>query len=944
MTSNTAPRLVSAHDSVLRTLLWGCGLAVAVLAVGFAGVAVASPADQSVAYQLGPTHDGHMINAALATPLTQQWSVTLPGASSYPLIVNGMVFVTAADGKLYALNQATGSIIWSRALGGESAPEGLAYDRGQVFAVSFDGDLTAFDPSTGSINWTAHPPGEYFVTASPTAADGIVYMAGAGSGLSAIRESDGRRLWSQRVSGEGSSPAVDGQAVFVTYACQGAFAFARTSGDPLWGRQALCSGGGGRTPVVADGTVFARDSAGYDNLMLSASTGAQLGTFSAGPAPAIGGGVAFMLSDSTLRALTRSGQGATAWQFTGDGSLENASLVVGSVMFVSSSAGQLYALDAATGSVRWSTNVGSAVPHDDMGAANGTLVVPAGNRLVAYRTAGAITTAPVDQAPPTIDGKAQVGQILAADVGIWAGLPNSYAYQWQRCGATGGSCVDVGGETGASIKPTAASIGSTMRVRVVATNLSGSSAPVISTASAAIITAAPVNQAAPTISGTPQQGRTLTAAPGSWSSSPTSYSYRWQRCVLEPPLSCSDINGATASTYGVDAADITYQLAVRVIATNAGGDSEPADSLPTEHVIPALPVNQSPPTFAGTPDEGQLLTAVPGTWSNDPTSYAYQWFTCDASATSCPDIAGATTRTYVVRSADIGRYVGIEVIARNAGGDSEPAISDAFGPVFPAPPVSRTPPTISGSAQDGQTLTAAPGTWTGSPTGYSYQWYRCDDELDACDAIAPATAATYRVDAADAGSRLAVGVIASNAGGDSDEEFSLATDLVPPSPAAAVVAEPTLPAIAPAFPSPPADMRPTPDNTLAALKIRIRPDGSLALDARVGDPGKLTAVATASTASLTATRCRKPCPKATRTVYGRGSAAATKRGAVLLVITPRTRARKALARNRAITVRVDVTFQSALGGPPTKQHRSLLVRRQRHRQALRAVPTNTARR
>jgi hypothetical protein len=51
----------------------------------------------------------------------------------------------------------------------------------------------------------------------------------------------------------------------------------------------------------------------------------------------------------------------------------------------------------------------------------------------------------------------------------------------------------------------------------------------------------------------------------------------------------------------------------------------------------------------------------------------------------------------------------------------------------------------------------------------------------------------------------------------------------------------------------------------------------------------------------------------------------------------------ALARHRPIVVRVDVTFQSALGGKPVKVRRSLLVRRQRARPVKRAVRPRAAR-
>ena len=266
---------------------------------------------------------------------------------------------------------------------------------------------------------------------------------------------------------------------------------------------------------------------------------------------------------STLTAITASGQGTTAWQFTGDGSLTSAPLVVGDLVFAGSSTGALYALDRAAGTTSWSTNVGSAIPADEdglnepltgMGAANGTLVVPAGDRLIAYRTAAAITAAPVNLAPPTIDGQPNPGERLTADVGIWSGLPSSYTYQWQTCDA-GLGCFDISGATDASFTPpTAAYVGTTLRVRIVAANGVGAAAPITS-AAVAIVGAPPVNETPPTISGTAQVGQTLTADLGTWLGDPTSYTIRWQRCYSDEQV-CTNVAGPTATQYTVQAADV----------------------------------------------------------------------------------------------------------------------------------------------------------------------------------------------------------------------------------------------------------------------------------------------------------------------------------------------------------------------------------------------------
>jgi hypothetical protein len=92
-----------------------------------------------------------------------------------------------------------------------------------------------------------------------------------------------------------------------------------------------------------------------------------------------------------------------------------------------------------------------------------------------------------------------------------------------------------------------------------------------------------------------------------------------------------------------------------------------------------LPAVASPPTISGTPVQGQTLTAAPGTWSNSPDSYSYQWQLCDATGAGCTPIANATGPTYVPTSTEVGATLTVTVTAVNSEGQSAPVSSVATG-------------------------------------------------------------------------------------------------------------------------------------------------------------------------------------------------------------------------------------------------------------------------
>ncbi len=93
---------------------------------------------------------------------------------------------------------------------------------------------------------------------------------------------------------------------------------------------------------------------------------------------------------------------------------------------------------------------------------------------------------PISRVAASANGIAQEGRTVSAARGIWTGTPTlSYAYQWQHCNSTGGSCTSISGATSATYALTHPDVGYTIRVVVTATNSSGSASST-STATATV--------------------------------------------------------------------------------------------------------------------------------------------------------------------------------------------------------------------------------------------------------------------------------------------------------------------------------------------------------------------------------------------------------------------------------------------------------------------------
>ena len=355
----------------------------------------------------------------------------------------------------------------------------------------------------------------------------------------------------------------------------------------------------------------------------------------------------------------------------------------------------------------------------------------------------AFTTKPT----PTITGTAAVGQTLTANTGTWLPTPDSFTYQWYYGGAI------IPSATSSTLDVTNFVAGWPITVTVTAVKANYPNTSMTSAATPAVgqlMTVTP----APTISGTAAVGKTLTAVNGAWTPSNVSFTYQWNR-------NGTVISGATGATYSPVAADVGSSLTVTVVASLTGYTSTTRSSAGTAAVLNQI--TTVTPTITGSTTIGSVLTATPGSWSPAGISLSYQWNRGGVA------IAGATSSTYTLVTADDTTTITVTVTGTLGGYDTATATSAGFlvGKQFTLHPA----PTIKGNFYLGQTLTATIGKWdTGAVL--AHQWYR--DGV----AITGARWHTYKLTSADVGKRITFTTTATAAGFVPKTETSAATIVI----------------------------------------------------------------------------------------------------------------------------------------------------------------------
>ena len=139
---------------------------------------------------------------------------TRRGQQATPLVIDGIIYTTTAWSKVYALDGASGELLWSHdpEVPGKAAAKGccdvvnrgVAFADGKIFSATFDGRLIALDARTGKLIWstvTVDQTQPYTISGAPRIAKGKVFIGNGGADLgvrgyvSAYDAATGKLVW-----------------------------------------------------------------------------------------------------------------------------------------------------------------------------------------------------------------------------------------------------------------------------------------------------------------------------------------------------------------------------------------------------------------------------------------------------------------------------------------------------------------------------------------------------------------------------------------------------------------------------------------------------------------------------------------------------------------------------------------------------------------------------
>jgi subtilisin family serine protease len=294
-----------------------------------------------------------------------------------------------------------------------------------------------------------------------------------------------------------------------------------------------------------------------------------------------------------------------------------------------------------------------------------------------------VSRVPVFTHTPLIQGVPSVGaKLTATNIGVDGVSLSNVVYQWYQCTSSvtasttsvPAGCESITGANQTEYIVSSGLLNKFILLGVSATNEKGTASKFSTSTSVVKNTA--VLTSLPIINGMTAVGQTLSATPGTWTSTSTlTFTYQWQRCTSTDISTCSNISRATSANYKLTSSDLNRYMRTLVSAKNSGGTVSVATSLTT--TIGSAPAITGAINISGTAKQGLVVNASNNAWSGSPTpSVSYQWMQCSSIVRTqslslprgCASIPGANSLSYTIQSGDVGKYLSLRVTGANLYG------------------------------------------------------------------------------------------------------------------------------------------------------------------------------------------------------------------------------------------------------------------------------------
>ncbi|HEY2642761.1 MAG TPA: hypothetical protein VGI56_03320 [Galbitalea sp.] len=348
-------------------------------------------------------------------------------------------------------------------------------------------------------------------------------------------------------------------------------------------------------------------------------------------------------------------------------------------------------------------------------------------------------------------GTSQVGRTLKYASTGWNVSGVTESLQWQTS-PDGNTWTNIPGATGPTHTETADDLanGPYIRIEVTASHF-GYTTFVYDSPPDGVQPGVFKLVTAPTVS---TSSTTWTASAASWSPNVGSTKYLWEVDGVPATPHSDNASLPRAGTSG-------KYVTVEVFRENDGYTPYFAPRITVQ--LGAAPVASAPLTVTGTPVFGSPLTAIVPSFTPAPTSTTCAWQY--KSGTSWKSVVGGTTCNYTPTVADIGHMLRLTVRASKTGYATKTLMFAEPTPVVAAPMAVSVAPSISGTPGTALVLSANTGTWTPSPTSFTYQWkYSATGLAPFTKAPGTSTGSTYRIPQSLLGKKIAVDVTAHLAG------------------------------------------------------------------------------------------------------------------------------------------------------------------------------------